>query len=163
MNDTTGNTRVKVKAALDIYSRLHDGLSNMIENGRLKESDIPDDYEWLVETLVEACGANPSMRAADRPVAITMTAAERRAIVSLMGLAEVRRDQWATFADRGVDEEIDAYDVIEELYQSGQQERDDMVQVINHTIETTNLVVKRFEAESNRMAERYGRDYVRYE
>ena len=38
------------------YEKLHDGLSDMIEDGRLTEMDIPDDYQWLVETLV-ACNA----------------------------------------------------------------------------------------------------------
>lgn len=33
------------------YHRLHDFLSDMIEGGRLTESDIPDDYQALVETL----------------------------------------------------------------------------------------------------------------
>ena len=39
------------------YQKLHDGLSNMIEGGRLTESDIPDDYQWLVESLASL--ANP--------------------------------------------------------------------------------------------------------
>lgn len=33
------------------YHELHDGLSDMIESGRLTAADIPDDYEWLVESL----------------------------------------------------------------------------------------------------------------
>lgn len=37
--------------ALLEYGRLHDGLTDMIEGGRLNEADIPDDYQWLVETL----------------------------------------------------------------------------------------------------------------
>ncbi len=37
--------------ALAEYQRLHDGLSDMIEGGRLSEADIPDDYQWLVEIL----------------------------------------------------------------------------------------------------------------
>lgn len=36
---------------LSAYRRLHDGLSDMIESGRLRPADIPDDYQWLVETL----------------------------------------------------------------------------------------------------------------
>jgi hypothetical protein len=39
--------------ALRLYARLHDGLSDMIEVGRLQENDIPDDYEWLVKSLAE--------------------------------------------------------------------------------------------------------------
>lgn len=33
------------------YHQLHDGLSDMIESGRLTEEAIPDDYQWLVEAL----------------------------------------------------------------------------------------------------------------
>lgn len=33
------------------YQKLHDGLSDMIEGGRLTEADIPDDYQWLIESL----------------------------------------------------------------------------------------------------------------
>ena len=36
---------------LDAYRKLHDSLSDMIEGGRLDESDIPDDYKALVEAL----------------------------------------------------------------------------------------------------------------
>lgn len=39
----------KVRAVL---GRLHDGLSDMIENGRLTEGAIPDDYQWIVSLLV---------------------------------------------------------------------------------------------------------------
>jgi hypothetical protein len=35
------------------YGELHDGLSDMIESGRLTEGMIPDDYQWLVEKLAE--------------------------------------------------------------------------------------------------------------
>lgn len=38
------------------YYKLHDGLSDMIEGGRLTEEDIPDDYQWLVETLAALAG-----------------------------------------------------------------------------------------------------------
>ena len=33
------------------YGFLHDGLSDMIEGGRLREEDIPEDYQWLVRML----------------------------------------------------------------------------------------------------------------
>lgn len=36
---------------LQRYQALHDGLSDMIEQGRLREEDIPEDYRWLVESL----------------------------------------------------------------------------------------------------------------
>ena len=32
---------------------LHDGMSDMVEGGRITAADIPDDYDWLVETLAE--------------------------------------------------------------------------------------------------------------
>lgn len=44
---------------LDGYKRLHDGLSDMIEGGRLREEHIPDDYKWLVEALAQL-GADES-------------------------------------------------------------------------------------------------------
>lgn len=43
---------------LDGYSELHDGLSDMIESGRLTEADIPDDYQWLVQKLVALVAGN---------------------------------------------------------------------------------------------------------
>ena len=33
------------------YRLLADGLSDMIEGGRIKEGDIPDDYQWLLTHL----------------------------------------------------------------------------------------------------------------
>lgn len=44
-------TDVTVTGTPVSYTALHDGLSDMIESGRLTESDIPDDYRWLVESL----------------------------------------------------------------------------------------------------------------
>ena len=41
---------------LNAYFTLHDVLSSMIEDGRLTESDIPDDYAALVEQL-EQCSS----------------------------------------------------------------------------------------------------------
>lgn len=47
---------------LDHYRALHDGLSDMIEGGRMKA--IPaDDYKWLVEMLVEAVSLDHHARA----------------------------------------------------------------------------------------------------
>lgn len=34
------------------YQRLHDGLSEMVESGRLTEADIPEDYDWLVNSML---------------------------------------------------------------------------------------------------------------
>lgn len=33
------------------YQQLHDMLSDMLEGGRLKQTDIPDDYDALVRQL----------------------------------------------------------------------------------------------------------------
>lgn len=41
-------------ARLAAYEKLHDGLSEMIEGGRLRADAIPDDYAWLVESLAAA-------------------------------------------------------------------------------------------------------------
>jgi maltose-binding protein MalE len=49
-------SHLKLSRKLDLYRKLHDGLSDMIESGRLKESDIPDDYLWLVQILEKAGG-----------------------------------------------------------------------------------------------------------
>lgn len=38
---------------LNKYLELHDGLSDMIEDGRLRREDIPDDYDWLTESLAQ--------------------------------------------------------------------------------------------------------------
>jgi hypothetical protein len=34
------------------YQRLHDGLSEMVESGRLTEADVPEDYDWLVNSML---------------------------------------------------------------------------------------------------------------
>lgn len=46
-------------ATMQLYRRLADGLSDMVEEGRLCEGDIPDDYRWLVELLGEIAAADP--------------------------------------------------------------------------------------------------------
>jgi len=35
------------------YLKLHDRISEMIEDGRLEKQDIPKDYEWIVCKLSE--------------------------------------------------------------------------------------------------------------
>lgn len=50
---------VRAVNAHEAYSKLHDGLSDMIEGGRLAEADIPDDYRWLVNMLAELAALNP--------------------------------------------------------------------------------------------------------
>ncbi|TIX28859.1 hypothetical protein [Mesorhizobium sp.] len=44
-----------LKAMRDEYGKLHDFLSDAIESGRLREYDIPDDYQAIV-TQLERCG-----------------------------------------------------------------------------------------------------------
>lgn len=51
---------VKARDKLRLYRRLADGLSDMVEDSRLAESDIPDDYQWLVESLSQIAVADPS-------------------------------------------------------------------------------------------------------
>lgn len=38
------------------YRTLFDGISDMIEEGRLSEKDIPDDYHWLTTRMAELAG-----------------------------------------------------------------------------------------------------------
>jgi hypothetical protein len=59
------------------YAALHDGLSDMIEGGRITREHIPDDYEWLVESLAGLANA-PS------PSALEL----RAALQALIGLCD---------------------------------------------------------------------------
>lgn len=47
-------------STVEAYRRLADGLSDMVEEGRLNEGDIPDDYQWLVEQLAMIAGLDPT-------------------------------------------------------------------------------------------------------
>jgi len=47
----------KEKKLTKAYGMLHDMLSDMIEDGRLTEDMIPDDYKTLVEQLSGPCNA----------------------------------------------------------------------------------------------------------
>lgn len=46
-----------LEAYRSAYSRLHDMLSDMIEGGRLLESNIPGDYQALVAQISGPCNA----------------------------------------------------------------------------------------------------------
>lgn len=46
-------------ATMQLYRQLADGLSDMIEEERLREGDIPDDHGWLVELLAKIAAADP--------------------------------------------------------------------------------------------------------
>jgi len=47
-------------AAMSAYRGLAEGLSDMIQGGRLTEADIPDDFKWLVNQLALIAGRDPS-------------------------------------------------------------------------------------------------------
>ena len=47
-----------LKEAVRTYAELHDLISDMIEDGRLTEAMIPDDYRAVVEKLVECVALN---------------------------------------------------------------------------------------------------------
>jgi hypothetical protein len=47
-----------LKEAVRTYAELHDLISDMIEDGRLTEAMIPDDYRAVVERLVECVALN---------------------------------------------------------------------------------------------------------
>jgi hypothetical protein len=56
-----------IERVLAKYRTLFDGISDMIEDGRLSEADIPDDYLWLTTRMTELAGIdegteNPSFR-----------------------------------------------------------------------------------------------------
>lgn len=60
-----GVTPAEVDALLKQYRELHDGLSEMVESGRLAQADIPDDYEWLVERMLVPIASHPGQAAID--------------------------------------------------------------------------------------------------
>lgn len=49
----------RVTENIAAYLAIHDGLSDMIESGRLIEASIPDDYQWLVEALAALANVEP--------------------------------------------------------------------------------------------------------
>ncbi len=51
-------TITQTDTLVDAYRKLHDGLSDIIESGRLTEADCPEDFHWLVESLA-TLGAHP--------------------------------------------------------------------------------------------------------
>ena len=50
------NKDIDINIILRAYGKLHDGLSDMVESGRLSETEIPDDYQWLVDSLTKLAG-----------------------------------------------------------------------------------------------------------
>lgn len=51
-----------IPAYIDRYDRLRMGLLDMLEGGRLDESDIPDDYHWLIDHLQSLSSAISTSR-----------------------------------------------------------------------------------------------------
>lgn len=51
------DTLAALEQMQEAYGRLHDFISDAIEEGRLTEADIPDDYAAFVEQLAEPCNA----------------------------------------------------------------------------------------------------------
>jgi len=52
--------KIKTGRLLKLYRKLHDGLSDMVEDSRLTDMDIPDDYQWLVDLLAEIATQDPA-------------------------------------------------------------------------------------------------------
>ena len=52
---------------LNQYQKLHDGLSDMVESGRLTQADIPDDYHWLVEKMLVPLANHPAQALGEKP------------------------------------------------------------------------------------------------
>lgn len=70
--------------ALSLYRQLSDGLSDMIESGRLTEEEIPEDYEWLVVLLTKIVAVDPTQ--ADEPTTtIEALRREHRASCKTLG------------------------------------------------------------------------------
>lgn len=84
-------------------TRLLDGLSDMIEGGRLTETDIPDDYRWLVDALI---AANAHVNAlATAPAQETPTKRELALLADMRAIGEAAQ---AAFAEDSGDAECDA-------------------------------------------------------
>lgn len=43
------------------YRDLTDRLSNMVEGGTLSAQDIPEDYQWIADTLAAIAGLDPDI------------------------------------------------------------------------------------------------------
>jgi hypothetical protein len=54
------------ETALEAYRKLYDGISDMVEDGRLRDYDIPEDWQWLMKAM-EATQAAEYRDSKDRP------------------------------------------------------------------------------------------------
>lgn len=66
------------KTLLQQYQALHDGLSNMIEDGRLTYEMIPDDYDWLLLMLLEAMDIEADEKTTETANPLTKTLTDLR-------------------------------------------------------------------------------------
>lgn len=78
--------------ALRLYHKLHDGLSDMIEGGRLTEADIPDDYAWLVESLASVANVGPREVQPEGPPPPTWVKATQDALAAMEKLLYIHHN-----------------------------------------------------------------------
>lgn len=52
---------------LEAYRKLYDGLSDMVEDGRLTRADHPDDYEWLIAAMLDVVALDPESKMPELP------------------------------------------------------------------------------------------------
>jgi hypothetical protein len=64
--DLTKDEPVSWRKACRLYRKLHDGLSDMVESGRLEESDIPEDWQWFLDTMIKIAAADPMISPLDK-------------------------------------------------------------------------------------------------
>lgn len=77
----------------DAYARLHDFVSDCIEGGRINETDLPDDYQALVEACVDCVAADHRLtEALQGGMFMVVTPDERQQIANLMRTAADRCD-----------------------------------------------------------------------
>jgi hypothetical protein len=77
---------------MTVYEQLHDGLSDMIEGGRLLRESIPDDYQWLVEKLAMASGATPQPEPKTIDMAATISVKVARPDMVTTGNITIERE-----------------------------------------------------------------------
>lgn len=58
---TDGSTQIATS-----YTDLHEGLSDMVESGCLTEQSIPDDYQWLADSLAHLANRPDPQATLDR-------------------------------------------------------------------------------------------------
>jgi hypothetical protein len=86
--------------------KLLDRLSDMIEDGRLKKADIPDDYAWLVDQLAEInqplpLGSGPNEAPAIEASPLAAQALESKAENVWNDFPPFPREDWQVAAGTG--------------------------------------------------------------